>query len=88
MNLLPTVALYVVVGFIEWYLALRRTLAVTRNEKVLLITIVFIENLLGLWVLQNFIRSNDWWIAISYSIGGAVGALMVCNKSKDKIIHE
>lgn len=84
MSPLPTVALYIIVGFIEWYLALRRTLAVTHNEKALLVAIVFIENLLGLWVLQNFIRSNDWWIAISYSVGGAVGALMVCRGSKNE----
>jgi hypothetical protein len=38
---------------------------------------VFIENILGLWVLSTFIQKNDWFIAISYSIGGALGAYLV-----------
>jgi len=77
MTLLLNLCLYLAVGCSEWYLALRRTLACTRGEKTVLVTIVFIENLLGLWVLSNFIRTNDWTLALSYSAGGALGALLV-----------
>ena len=80
MNLLPAMILYLTVGCGEWYLALRRTLACARGEKTVLVSIVFIENLLGLWVLQNFIKSSDWTIAIVYSAGAALGALLVSGK--------
>ncbi len=80
MSLLPTMILYLAVGCGEWYLALRRTLACARGEKVLLVCIVFIENLLGLWVLSNFIRTNNWSLALSYSAGAAAGALLVAMK--------
>jgi hypothetical protein len=84
MTNLLVVLLYIGVGLVEWGLSLRRTLACARNEKVLLVTLVFIENLLGFFVLSIFIKSNDWWFAVSYSIGGSLGALIVacCSKSK------
>ena len=59
------------VAVAQTYLGLRR------GERTVLVFIVFIENLLGLWVLQNFIRNDDWLIALSYSVGGALGALLV-----------
>ena len=84
MNLLLVSLLYVGVGCAEWWLALRRTLACARGERSLLVALVFIENLLGLFVLSTFIRNNDWWIAIAYSTGGALGALIVSFKAKEK----
>jgi hypothetical protein len=77
MSLLPAMILYLAVGCGEWYLALRRTLACARGEKVILVCIVFFENLLGLWVLSNFIRTNNWSLALSYSAGASAGALLV-----------
>lgn len=82
MNLLLTIAVYLAVGCGEWYLALRRTLACARGEKTILVSIVFIENLLGLWVLSNFIRTNNWFLALSYSFGAALGALLIVMKPK------
>lgn len=84
MNLLPTMILYLSVGCGEWYLALRRTLACARGEKTLLVCIVFIENLLGLWVLSNFIRTNNWFLAFSYSAGAAAGALIVAIRNPEQ----
>lgn len=81
MNLL-SLLLYLFVGCVEWWLSLRRTLACARGERITLITIVFIENILGLWVLSNFIHTNDWIIAISYSIGGSAGAYLVSMKQE------
>jgi hypothetical protein len=77
---LLSLLVYVVIGLVEWWLSLRRTLAIAQGEKTLLIIIVFIENLVGLAVLATFIRSNDWMIAISYSVGGALGAYLVSLK--------
>lgn len=75
--------LYVGIGCLEWALALRRTLAVARGERSLLVVIVFIENLVSLWVLSKFIITSDWLIAICYSIGGSLGSLMVVRKNKN-----
>ena len=69
--------IYAAVGSSEWYLALRRTLACARGERALMVSIVFLENILGLWVLASFVRQSDWLVAISYSIGGALGAFLV-----------
>lgn len=77
MSLLLNLLLYAVVGGGEWYLALRRTLACARGERALMIGIVFIENLLGLWVMSNFVRANDWFLGFSYALGGAFGAFLV-----------
>jgi hypothetical protein len=77
MSLLPAMILYLAVGCGEWYLALRRTLACARGEKTILVCIVFIENLLGLWVLSNFIRTNNWLLAFCYAAGASAGALIV-----------
>lgn len=84
MSLLPMMILYLAVGCGEWYLALRRTLACARGEKTLLICIVFIENLLGLWVLSSFIRTNNWFLAVSYSAGASAGALLVAMNGPEK----
>ncbi len=84
MNLLPTMILYLAVGCGEWYLALRRTLACARGEKAVLVCIVFIENLLGLWVLSSFIRTNNWLLAVSYSAGASAGALLVAMSGPEK----
>jgi hypothetical protein len=84
MSLLLSMTIYLVVGCGEWYLALRRTLACARGEKVLLVTLVFIENLLGLWVLSNFIRTNNWALALCYSAGASAGALIVAMSSQMK----
>ena len=77
MSLPLNLLMYAVVGGSEWYLALRRTLACARGERALMISIVFIENLLGLWVMSNFIRANDWFLGFSYALGGAFGAFLV-----------
>jgi hypothetical protein len=84
MNLLPSMLLYLAIGCGEWYLALRRTLACARGEKTVLVCIVFIENLLGLWVLSSFIRSNNWLVAVVYSAGASAGALLVAMNSPEK----
>ena len=82
--LLLQLMIYPLIGFLEWFLALKRTQACISKQKTLLVTIVFIENLLGLLVLQNFIVSGDWVIAVCYSIGGALGALLSLNNISPK----
>lgn len=73
---------YLLVGFVEWWIALRRQVAVIREERLLLCTLVFTENLLALVVLATFARTGNYWLAIVYSVGGALGALSVLRKGK------
>ena len=81
--------LYAGIGFLEWLLAVKRTSAIANNQKALLISIVFVENLAGLLVLQRFIQQNDWIIAVVYSLGASLGALFAMMKYKNKEeIHE
>jgi hypothetical protein len=77
MSALLDILLYLSVGCGEWYLALRRTLACARGEKALLVCLVFIENILGLWVLSNFVSTHDWGLALCYASGSALGALLM-----------
>ena len=82
-TLLCNLLLYAGIGCLEWYLALRRTLACARGEKATLVALVFAENLLGLFVLVNFVRDSDWFIAVVYSIGASLGALLVSDKERE-----
>ena len=84
MSLLLTSLLYVAVGCVEWYLATRRALAVVRGETATLCTITFVENLLGLFVLSNFIKTGSWIIAIAYSLGGSLGCFCVMESGRKK----
>lgn len=77
---LTSFLLYLFVGFSEWWLALRRTLACSRGERLVLVVIVFIENFLGLFVMSSFVRDNDWKMAVAYSVGGSLGAWAVVSK--------
>lgn len=112
MSPLLTVLIAFLIGFIEWYIALRRTLALTRGEEALKFILVLVEGLLAWGVLSSFLAvpsydyslvpfdtiamciSNLWtlvqayrWkilIAVSASIGGAVGSLLV-HPSEDEV---
>lgn len=88
MNLLVQIPLYLIIGCAEWFLAIRRTVACARGETAILVTIVFIENIISLWVLSRFIMTNDWGIAVAYSIGGSLGSWMVMKANNKKIKKE
>lgn len=81
MNLL-VVLLYIGIGCAEWWISLRRNLACVRGEIVMAVSLVFVENVLGLFVLSTIIKNDDWGIGIAYAIGGALGAYIVTRKGK------
>lgn len=82
---LPVLILYFGVGCLEWYTSLRRTLACARGERTLLFLLVLWENLLGFFVLSQFIKDNNWAIVVAYSIGGAVGSLMLDQTKRKEV---
>jgi len=55
MNPLLTVIIAFMIGFVEWWLALRRVLALTNGERILTFILVLAEGVLGWLILWNFI---------------------------------
>lgn len=78
------VLLYLAIGCGEWCISIRRMIAIARGDTKTVVIIVFIENIVSLWVLSKFIQTNDWGIALAYCIGGALGALLVMMTNKYK----
>lgn len=77
-NLLPTLTVFSLIGLIEWFLALARTLSVVHRFKpfVLVPLLTFLETGLALLVFQRFIQQGDWTIALAYSLGSAAGSVL------------
>jgi hypothetical protein len=77
--------LYAFVGLLEWALALTRTIYTIRHNVVVVPITVLFETLVAMLVFKNFITTGDWKIALSYSVGSALGSLipMLCTKKRE-----
>ena len=68
------------IGALEWWLALRRTLACARGQRGWMFCLVRAENLLGLSILSLLLAGREAYgfagIA-AYSLGGALATLMI-----------
>jgi len=73
--------LYVLIGTVEWGLALLRTRAVIDGLRYRAAGIVFAEQVLGLWVLSRLVVSYDWPAVLAYAAGGALGAMISVRNS-------
>jgi hypothetical protein len=73
-------------GAIEWYLALRRTLACVRGETLILVSIVAVENLLGFFVTYMFVTKDAWPVALSYTFGAAISTYLAMKMEEKKKI--
>lgn len=71
------------IGALDWYLALRRTLACARGERVLLSSLVFTENILGFLVLYYLFENKDFAGIVAYAAGGALGAQLLPRDPKE-----
>lgn len=56
MNPLLMVILAFIIGFVEWFLAIRRTVAVVNGEKWLTFILVLVEGILAWLVLSSFLN--------------------------------
>uniref|UniRef100_A0A6M3LAF9 Uncharacterized protein n=1 Tax=viral metagenome TaxID=1070528 RepID=A0A6M3LAF9_9ZZZZ len=64
-----------VIGCLEWWLALARQSAHTKNRRNLVAVIVGCEVALGLFVVSEFIGGEtNWWVAGAYIWGSMMGA--------------
>ena len=76
--------LYFIIGAAEWFLALVRTLAIIKRRPVVVACTLFVENMLGLLILSQFILQNDWCIAVAYSVGAAFGGMLPLLRKQKK----
>lgn len=67
--------LILLVGFVEWALALLRTQSCASGKRLQTSLLVFAEQVLGLLVLRSVVVSDDWGLVVIYAFGGALGAL-------------
>jgi hypothetical protein len=71
MNLL---ILFFFIGVMEWGLATQRQWSVSRGHANIAWIIGLLENMLSFWVMFQVVQNVDnWWMALSYSLGGALG---------------
>ena len=64
--------LFVVIGMVEWLLAVIRVRACIDGRSYLAGGLVFLETLLGLWVFRQYAAGNDL-AGIAYAFGGGLG---------------
>ncbi len=72
------IILYLVVGFVEMFLATQRTSFVARGKNLGASVIVFVENILYFLILFQLINNlgNNWPVFVSYSLGGSLGTFI------------
>jgi len=82
MSLLPILVLFGV-GYLTWSLALVRTFALLKQRKVLVSSLIFVEEtvmlLIGVWLAERY-QVNGWKSLpeiISCALGGASAAFTV-----------
>lgn len=84
MSLLLVTGMALLAGALEWYLALRRTLACVRGETLTLVCIVSMENMLGFAVTYLFIMKDAWFVAVAYTVGAAVSTYLTMAQENKK----
>ncbi len=77
------IALYLVVGFVEMFLATARTSFIAKGKNLHASAIVFLENMIYFAILFQLVNNiqNNWPVFISYSTGGALGTFMNLRKT-------
>ena len=75
--------LYLVVGAVEWALAIFRIRACVKGQAILASSLVLLETMLGLWVFREFAAGNDL-AGLFYALGGAIGTFLSVKKPTPK----
>jgi uncharacterized protein YebE (UPF0316 family) len=86
---LLVIGLYAFVGLIEWSLALTRTIFTIKGNRTVVPVTVLLETLVAMLVFKNFVQTDDWMIAVAYSVGSALGSLipMVFSRRRNVTTH-
>lgn len=72
--------LYLMVGAVEWALAIFRIRACVKGQAFLASSLVLVETMLGLWVFREFAAGNDL-AGLCYALGGALGTFLSVKKN-------
>lgn len=72
------------IGFLTWFLALVRTFALIEHRKLSLCMLIFVEEMVMLWIGIWLARHGAIPETISCALGGSVAAFVVMSK---KIRH-
>jgi hypothetical protein len=77
------IVLYLIVGFVEMFLATARTSFIAKGKNLHASAIVFVENILYFAILFQLVNNlqNNWPVFISYSTGGALGTFVNLRKT-------
>jgi len=69
---------YLVIGFVEMFLATARTSLISKGKTVAAASVVFIENLIYFVILYQILNSieNNWPVFVAYSMGGSLGTFV------------
>jgi hypothetical protein len=82
MSLLLDILLYTGIGFLEWFLAMRRFSAMLDLKIYFAPMLVVTESVVGYFVINRFIVSNDWSIVLSASMGAGLGTYVELRRRK------
>jgi len=76
------IVIYLLVGFVEMFLATARTSFIAKGKNFAAAAIVFIENILYFVVLIQLLNNlgNNWPVFIAYSTGGSLGTFVNLRK--------
>jgi len=88
--MISLLVLYAFIGFVEWALALTRTIYTIKHNMLVVPITVVLETFVAMLVFKNFILTGNWMIAASYSVGSALGSLvpMIYTARKSKQVEE
>jgi uncharacterized protein YebE (UPF0316 family) len=76
------VIIYLLIGFVEMFLATARTSFISRGKTIQAATIVFFENIIYFAIIYQLVNNvqNGWPVFIAYSTGGSLGTFVHLKK--------
>lgn len=77
-GILIQLVIYLVVGFIEMFIATQRMSLVAKGKTLAAAVVVFVENLLYFLILFQLINNvnGHWPVFVAYSMGGSLGTFV------------
>jgi uncharacterized protein YebE (UPF0316 family) len=81
-KILIQLVIYLVVGFIEMFIATQRMSFVAKGRVLAATAIVFVENIVYFIILYQLINNaqGNWQVFVAYSMGGSLGTFVNLKK--------
>jgi hypothetical protein len=71
-----------IVGLSAWGLTFGRSLAWDKQRVGWLVSVVMVEEMVGLWAGMWLAREGSWYEAVALALGGGVSALLMLRRAK------